>query len=240
MMSAGASIGEHARALVRRTRAGDQNAWATIYRIGEEARKGGNKRADAMAQAIKQQLAAPSTDDFELGAEPALVLDPPRGGSGGRTPAAAPAPAEAPTPATARDKAALAENRKPPVPRGLLDRIFDPEQMAETIIKACGYRHGLQAAAVVLAAGPPLSNLRLGEIAKANFGSEESMGAFIPGVKFSDDAAWYEVAPQLSLPLKRCLAIGQCLGRARRLQMARQPKSRISDYSEVAGWELGE
>ena len=245
-MPASASISDHARSLVRRTRAGDQNAWAMIYRIGEEARRGGNRRAEAMAQAIKQQLAGATDNDMEMEDGPALIMDGPRTAAPHRkaAPASASANMGADAPgrvhATARDKAAAIEAKKPPVPRGLFDGLHDPNQMAEVILNACKYRNGLQAAAVLLAAGPPLTNLRLGEICKTTFGSEESQGAFIHGVKHSDDQTWEELAPQLDLPLKRCLAIGQCLGRARRIQDLRRPKSRISDYSAVAGWELGE
>ena len=64
---------DQAASLVRRTRAGDQNAQATVYRIGEESRKGGNARAAAIAAAIKQFIEKNPAKDFVLGAEPAPV-----------------------------------------------------------------------------------------------------------------------------------------------------------------------
>ena len=38
-------VDQTAASLVRRSRAGDQNATATLYRIGEEARKGAHDEA---------------------------------------------------------------------------------------------------------------------------------------------------------------------------------------------------
>jgi hypothetical protein len=98
----------------------------------------------------------------------------------------------------------------------------------------------MPAAAAVLASGPLLTNPVIQDLGTANFGSEEPAAVFFHGVRFPTEASWKEVAPHLDPPMRRCLAVGQCVGRARRLQAVRMPRSRISGYSEVAGWELGE
>jgi hypothetical protein len=228
-MSVSPSLVDHAASLVRRTRAGDQNAQAMIYRIGEESRKGNNTRAAAIALAIKQFIEKNPPKDFVLGAEPALLANTPQEST-----------ALAARAAPAKLTAAQIEARKPPIPRGLLDKLFDPELFALVIVRACSYRNGLPAAAVVLASGPPLTAAAVQQLGISQFGSDESSAVFFHGVKFCGEAAWAEVAPHLDPFMKRCLAVGQCVGRARRIQMVRLPRSAISNYSPVAGWELGE
>lgn len=213
-----AEIVQQSGALVRRARAGDQNALATILKVGEAARAGG-ARAAAAFSAIKQYIESNPAKEFTLGAEAPVVMD---------------------TPQSTPMKTVDPELRKPPLPRGIFDRLFDPEYFALCIVKACGYRHGLPAAATVLASGPPLTNQAIQQIGLSQFGSDESTAVFYHGVRFSGEESWKEVAPHLDPPLRRCLAIGQCVGRARKIQAVRQPGSRIGAYSETAGWELGE
>ena len=82
-----------------------------------------------------------------------------------------------------------------------------------------------------------MNSLYAAELTKAGV---KTAAVFFHGVRFPTEASWKEVAPHLDPPMRRCLAVGQCVGRARRLQAVRMPRSRISGYSEVAGWELGE
>ena len=230
-MSASASLVDQAASLVRRTRAGDQNAQATIYRIGEESRKGHNPRAASIALAIKRYIEKNPPKDFVLGAEPALLANSPDGGQ---------STALAVRAEPAKLTAAQIEAKKPPVPRGLFDKLFDPELFALVVVRACGYRNGLPAAAVVLATGPLLTSPVVQQLGISQFGSDEASAIFFHGVKFCGDDPWAEVAPHLDPFMKRCLAVGQCVGRARKIQAVRMPKSSISSYSPVAGWECGE
>ncbi len=228
-MTASTDIALHTASLVRRARAGDENAMGLITRVGQEARKGNNPRAQAAFAALKEFIDKNPAQDFVLGAEP-VIMDPP-----------SPTAIQKAVPDTEITVRRVdPELRKPPVPRGLFDRLFDPEYFALVIIRACQYRNGLPAAAALLAAGPALTNPVVHQLGLTNFGSEESTACFFHGVKFSSEASWDEVAPHLDPPLRRCLAIGQCVGRARKIQAVRQPNSSISAYSPVAGWELGE
>ncbi len=237
-MSAAVELVDQAAGLVRRTRAGDQNAQATIYRIGEEARKGKNRRVVAMAAAIKQYMDTHPPVEFTLGAEPAIIADTPQPTK--QTSTALATTRRAPL-VSQKDKAKAAlEARKPPLPRGIFDRLFDPEHFALVIVHACKYRNGLPAAAVVLASGPPLTGHAIRELGYSQFGSDEASSIFFHGVKYHGEDAWNEVAPHIDPALRRSLAVGQCVGRARRIQAVRMPKSQISAYSLGAGWELGE
>jgi hypothetical protein len=224
-MAASAQLVDHAAALVRRTRAGDQNAWATIYRIGEEARKGSNRRAMAMFKAVEGYLKTNPDQPYTLGAEPPVIAETPQ--STAMVPAAS-------------VKLAKPATRKPTLPRGIFDKLFDPDAFALVVVRACQYKDGMEAAAVVLASGPLLTKPVVEQLGLSQFGSDESSAIFFHGVKFSSEDAWNEVAPHLDPVLRRCLAVGQCVGRARRIQAVRMPDSPISNYSVVAGWELGE
>lgn len=222
-------IDDSAIGLVRRARAGDQNATAMILRVGEEARRGNNRRATVAFTAIQDYIDRNPAQDFVLGAEggAAIIMDPPNGGSVALV---------ASTPPTAKE----IEARKPPLPRGIFDKLFDPDWSALVIVKACQYRNGLPATAAVLASGPPLTNTAIKAFGASQFGSEESTSVFFHGVRFSGDDAWAELAPHLDPPLRRCLAIGQCVGRARKIQQVREKGSSISAFSPTVGWELGE
>lgn len=240
-MTAAAEFVDQAASLVRRSRAGDQNAQATIYRIGEESRKGSrNGRIAAMASAIKQYMEAHPATDFQLGGEgPAIIATSEKSSSPpSRALATVSKTSTAVISSEARAKAA--EMRKPVLPRGIFNQLFDPECFGLVIVRACQYRNGLPAAAVVLASGPPLTGHAIRELGYSQFSSDEASSIFFYGVKFHGEEAWNEVAPHLDAPLRRCLAIGQCVGRARRLQAVRVPRSQISAYSPTAGWELGE
>jgi len=232
-MSASAELVDRAASLVRRTRAGDQNAQATIYRIGEEARKGKNQRVSQMAAAIKHYMESHPATEFTLGAEPAVIVDTPQRPSRGQSTALARTQSAPPAKVNP-------ESKKPPLPKGMLDQLFDPELFALVVVRACGYRNGLAAAAVTLAAGPPLTNPVIRELGYSQFGSDEASSIFFHGVQFPEKATWDEVAPHLDVPLRRILAVGQCVGRARKIQVVRQPRSSIGAYSPVAGWEMGE
>jgi len=215
-----AAMASEAASLVRRSRAGDQNAQALIAMVGREARKG-VPRARTAFELLRQYIDANPPQEFALGTEPALVMDPPKVSLVKTKPA----------------KKMDPELRKPPLPRGSLEGLFYPDQMAICILRACAYRHGLQGAAVVLAGGPPLTNDRVEEIGSSNFGKDTD--EFFYGVRFCGEGAWKEVAPSLDLMGQQCLAVGQCIGRARKIQALRRG-GRISSVSPTVGWELGE
>lgn len=212
-----APITQQVPSLVRRARAGDENAMAVIARIGQEARKGG-ERAKVAFVAVQKYIEGNPAQPFQLGTEAAVVMETPK-------------PAE-----VKRDP----ELDKPKLPRGIFEGLFDPDSFALVVLRACQYRHGLSATAVVLASGPMLTNPVIHEMGLSNFGSQESSALFFHGVQNPDEKTWMQVAPYLDGTARRCLAIGQCVGRARRIQAVRMPRSRIGAYSEVAGWELGE
>lgn len=206
---------EQAAALVRRTRAGDQNAWATIYRVGEEARKGQPTARRAFA-AIQNFIDTTPAEEFMLGGEPPIVMD---------------------TPAAQQQDA---ERSKQSLPRGALDDIYDTDVTARVIAGAWRFKHGMNAAALVLAGGPPLNAGLIAEIAQKAFQDPQSQRLYLYGVQYSSEEEWKQIAPRLDVANRLCLMIGQCVGRARKLQMLRSPKGNVSDYSSVAGWELGE
>jgi hypothetical protein len=220
-MNAEPTVSSSAVGLVRRSRAGDQNATAMLVRIGEEARKGG-QRALAAYQAAKAFIESNPSQPFELGTEPALVADGPLPSDG--------------APLVKVDP----EKKKPPLPRGIFNTLFKPDWTAVTIVRACGYRNGMPAAAAVLAGGAPLTNPAVRQFGAENFGSDESTAVFYHGVRNPTIEAWNEVAPHLDVPLRRCLAIGQCIGQARKLQAVRQRGSQISQFDPAIGWEMGE
>lgn len=222
-MSTDLAVVNAAAGLVRRSRAGDQNATATLLRIGEEARKGG-ARAVAAFQAAKAYIDQNPAENFQLGIEePVLIADTTSQGE---------------VPVLPKSKT-NAEQRKPVVPRGLFDKLFSPDLTALCIVRACHYKNGMPAAAAVLASGPPLDNAAIRQFGAENFGSEDARSTFFHGVKHPDVETWDAVAPQLEMPLRRCLAIGQCFGRARSIQAVRAGAP-VSTISPVAGWELGE
>lgn len=87
-------------------------------------------------------------------------------------------------------------------------------------------RHPSWAKAVRLSYGPILSNPRIAGIAD-HFGAEGQSflyGVSRPGIRAANEAHHH----------------GKVVGMARKLQAVRMPNSRISDYSPMVGWELGE
>lgn len=223
---------------VRRARAGDQNAQALLARVGQEARKG-NPRVQPAYTALKTYIERNPPEDFQLGAENAIVMTPPAAAPANSNALARRAPSVV-VPASAHARVNAIESKKPRLPRGYLDGIFDPDQFILTVIRACNYRHGMQGAAVVLATGPLLTKQRIQEIALSQFGSDQASAIFAHGVTNPSYEEWAAVAPHLDPVLRKCFAVGQCVGRARKIQAVRMPKVPISVYSEVAGWELGE
>jgi hypothetical protein len=222
-MSSNAMV-QQAASIVRRTRAGDQNAWAIIYKIGEQARTGRNPRAVEAYTLVRSYIEHNPSAPFQLGEGKPVVIDTP----GGMVPTRGLRIQQDP------------EMRKPPLPKGVLNGILDPDMTARCILNACQFRRGLQGAAVALAAGPMLSDEAVRRMAANNFGADDAKRAFMYGVRFCGEREWNEVAPSLNMASRKGLVIGQCVGRARHLQAIRSPRSKISVYSSVAGWELGE
>jgi hypothetical protein len=222
VMVAATTLDQEAASLVRRSYAGDQNAMATIYRIGEVARKGGGRARQAYAS-IEAYIRSNPPSDAVMGLDtPSYKRIPIKSGTYSIADVLA-----QPDP----------EMNKKQLPRGSLDGIHSADSMASTIVKACQHRHGLGACAVVLAGGPVITADRVAQIAASNFGSDLATQTFIYGVKNPDDKT---VAPHLDEVGQRCLAVGQCVGRAMRLQALRGLDCPISVHSPVAGWELGE
>jgi hypothetical protein len=93
---------------------------------------------------------------------------------------------------------------------------------------------GAVATVVGLANGLPLSNRRVSQMA-AQFGHEGLRRAFIAG--FNQPHA---SLPELTPEQEKCVRLGQCVGIARNLQVARQQRSRLSSLHPLIGWEAGE
>ncbi len=213
------SIVSNAASLVRRSRVGDQNAMALIYRVGEEARKGNAKAIEA-AKAIEEFAKKnPST---------AVSIDMPK-------------PVIADTQETGGVVVwkADTEKNKPALPRGALHGVLDPDHFCDVIAGAARYRFGLDAASVVLASGPMLTKDAIDAIVDEVF-DEKTGKIFLYGVVRCAPDDYDKAAQYLNTAGRQFLTVGQCFGRARKLQALRQPRSRIGAYSQVAGWELGE
>jgi hypothetical protein len=229
-----ADLATHSAALVRRARAGDQNAMALILQVGKAAREGANARAKAAYAMLKRFI-----DKHPIGPGKAGLGNPGKGGLfgfGGDVPDVPSAP-----PAIVLSSPTVTMPPRPPLPRGSLDKIFDPDLFPLVVVRACRYQDGLAAAAVVLASGPALTPASIQEIGLSTFGSEETSASFFHGVKNCTDADLREVAQVFrDIYLRRPFVVGQCVGRAWRLQAVRRPGSRIGLYAPVAGWEFGE
>jgi hypothetical protein len=219
-------IVDQAAALVRRSRAGDQNAMAQIFLIGQNARKG-DKRAKYSAQAIQQYIQdnpPETTNIVRIGDEPPVIMD---------------------SPDISRRAMMHGEDgsneiaSKPTLPRGALSGVCDPDHYADVIVKASEFQNGIDAAAVVLAAGRMLTRDAIDDIVESDLGEKEAK-IFLFGVMRCTPEDWEKTAPNLNDQGKKYLTLGQCFGRARRLQAIRQPSTRISKFAPVAGWELGE
>jgi hypothetical protein len=225
-MSAQAAIAQAAGSLVRRARAGDEVAAAILFKTGERARKG-DPRAKAAFATAQAYIAQHPAEKFTLVREPAIIMHT-HGASTNEAAAIVP---------VRRDPSAS----RPPLPPGIFGDLHDPTMATPTIVRAAEHQKGLDAAAAVLAAGPLLTGEAIAKWCKRDFGTDPSHArAFMHGVQFSGEDEWKAVAPRLALPARKCLAVGQCVGRARALQAVRLGEGRISDHRPVAGWELGE
>jgi hypothetical protein len=233
----------HAAALVNRARVGDQNAMALIKKVGVRARSGDSGKARKAFAAISRFI--------EKNPVMGVAGTPPNEGGqfgyGGTVSATIP-----PAPQALVDTAFSGEGRErhggavmdrrqelPPLPKGALDRLFDPDSFQKIVIACCKYNHGLDAAAVVLAAGPTLSAEDVQGLGMSGFGSEAATQAFFMGVKYPLAQDMVRMK-DFDVVLKRAFVIGQCVGRAWRIQAVRRPGSRIGLWSPGAGWELGE
>lgn len=129
------------------------------------------------------------------------------------------------------------EVSKPELPRGALDGIFDKDAFVRTVVGACKYRNGLDAAAVVLSTGPELDQEQMTLIGMSDFVSDEASEVYFLGVRSPDRADYRTLAAKLAPDMRQCLVVGQCVGRARRIQAIRNPNARLGG---AVGWELGE
>jgi hypothetical protein len=219
--------------LVRRARAGDQNAMALIREIGIAARDGVSKKAKAVHALIMKYIERNPAPKLEGPDKGGLF------GFGGEAATGLPPAPQALVQVVGASSGAR-QGPKPELPRGAFDKLFDDDLFPVIVVKACQYRNGLAAAAVVLAAGPSLTAKRVQEIGASTFGSDEATAVFFHGVKFCTDADLREAGKVFDAYLRRPLVVGQCVGRAWRLQAVRRPGSRIASYAPVAAWEMGE
>jgi hypothetical protein len=227
----------HAAALVNRARVGDQNAMALIKKVGVVARNGNSGKAKKAFASIQRFLAAnPVASSGNA---------PNKGGQFGY--GGSVSPTIPPAPQALMDASSFSGERSrepqkqelPTLPKGAFDKLFDPDHFQKIVIAACKYKSGLDAAAVVLAAGPTLSKEDVNTIGMSGFGSEAATQAFFMGVKYPLERDMVRMKP-LDPGLKRAFVVGQCVGRAWRIQAVRRPGSRIGLWSPGAGWELGE
>lgn len=226
------ALADHAASIVRRARVGDQNAMALIRQVGKAAREGTSSRAKKAYALMQKYINKNPTEARPAPATGGLF------GFGGEIPSLAPAPRAGIAKEAAPVAPALPERRV--LPRGAFDRIFDPESLPIVVIRACRYEDGLRAAAVVLAAGPSFTKDSVQELGLSIFGSEPASEAFFHGVKNCTDSDLREAGKLFDDYLKKPFIVGQCVGRAWRIQSVRRPGSRIGLYSPAAGWEMGE
>lgn len=222
-----AQVTQTAVSWVRRARAGDQVAMAALKkaRIDVETGKATPRTRLAYQAAAKyirthpaekytaaaRQLGAP----VEMSSEATLLTD---------------------SDATAMLRRKRTDDKKPPLPKGYLQILNDPSQLHAAVIGAAQYRDGVGAAVVALAAGEPISKHKvrqLGGIYPAAKGA-----AFMHGAQFSGEDDWNAAAPKMPRDLQACMLVGQCVGRAYKLQQLRREESDINDWDPVVGWEL--
>lgn len=213
--------------LVRRSRAGDENAMAQITLIGQRARKG-DKRAMYSAKMIEAYAKAhppEETNILQIGQDmpTPMVMDSPAGDSR----------------VTVIAGESDASDAAPPLPRGALDGVCDPDHFVDRIAQAGSYKNGIDAVAVVLAAKRPLTRDMIEDIAENDLDEKEGQ-IFLFGVARCTPEDWAKTAPSLNEKGRKYLTLGQCFGRARRLQAIRHPRVRLSSLDPVVGWELGE
>jgi hypothetical protein len=242
-MSQGKTLDAHAAALVNRARVGDQNAAALIKKVGKIVRgevPGNSGKAKKAFASIQKFLAAnpviPGTGAPNKGGQ--------FGYGGTVSPTIPPAPQALMDTSFSGDSGEGSRSRQqkqelPTLPKGAFDKLFDPDRFQGIVVAACRYRCGLDAAAVVLAAGPTLSKEDVSGLGMSGFGSEAATQAFFMGVKYPLERDLPRMK-NLDAVLKRAFVVGQCVGRAWRIQAVRRPGSRIGLWSSGAGWELGE
>ena len=240
-MIQGKTLDAHAAALVNRARVGDQNAMALIKKVGKIV------RGEVPGNSGKAKKAFASIQKF-LAANPIVGNSsaPNKGGQFGYGGTVSPTIPPAPQ-ALMADSSFMGESNRerqqkqelPALPKGAFDKLFDPDRFQGIVIASCKYKNGLDAAAVVLAAGPTLSKEDVTALGMSGFGSEAATQAFFMGVKYPLERDLVRMKP-LDGGLKRAFVVGQCVGRAWRIQAVRRPGSRIGLWSPGAGWELGE
>jgi hypothetical protein len=122
----------------------------------------------------------------------------------------------------------------------LLKKMHNPETMLPAICEACKYRDGFLAASLVLSYIGPITRNKVKDIGLSSFGSDQKTYSFYWGVTYPDPEHYFAVAGKVPPDALDCTRIGQVFGRARKLQNVRAKGSCISNFSPMAGWELGE
>ena len=253
------SIAEQAASWVRRARAGDQIAQAALMGVAKGAKAEAAKNVpagrrkyqqyyDAAMAAVKAKPARKWWSIFgidfggdDVPAAAAVVTDQDRVRQAARDQTISLTPVEQNKASSVQRDGSIThvdmENNKPELPPGALDGLLDPDRLMGTVLNACRYKHGLNAAAIVLSNGPMLNVEQVRLIGMSDFGSEEASGIFFQGVRFCGDDDYRTIAGDLDPSLRRCLVVGQCVGRARKIQSLRNPNTVVGG---VFGWELGE
>lgn len=205
---------------IRRANEGDQIAQAALLNVGEKARAGDSrfKPYYAAALAYYKKSATSMSGEAPAGAAKKRWW---HFGRDSRIVVAHSAEMRAPLDP---------EEAKPPVPRGAFERLGDLTLFPTVITEACKYRHGLDGAAAVLSTGPALDDAAVTTLSAQWSGP--SADAFVHGVRFNGDVLPTSIDPTL----RGCLLAGQCVGRARRMQMIRMG----GKLGGTAGWEMGE
>lgn len=224
-----AQVVQTAISWVRRARAGDQVAMAALKKTRVDVESGRATPQERIAfQAAAKYIKANPTSKIKS------------------TAAKLGAPVEMSAEAILVDADAVSMLRKksgdtrPFLPRGYLRGLDDPSKVADTVIGAARYRDGVGACVVTLAGSEPLTPETVATMGPVLFNTEAQGAAFAHGAQFSGEDDWNDTAPRLPRDLRPCMLVGQCIGRAMKLQALRQPDSSISDYDPLIGWELGE
>lgn len=232
-------VADQVASWVKRARLGDQIAQAALLNVGEKARAG-DKRFVPYYNAALALVGKKKSSSFggESGApvtsrwwwpfgrkKKALAL--PAAGFGGDIVVRV-------DPSGLAD-AADPEAGKPEVPQGAFDKLLDPGSFQDVIVEASCYRHGLDGAAAVIACGPLLDDACINGICSAHW-QGAAADTFVYGVQCCGEAD-PKVGKVLDAQAKRALVVGQCIGRARRIQLFRTPSAKLGG---VIGWELGE
>jgi hypothetical protein len=207
--------------LVQRARQGDQNAMAMLMMVRKSARRG-NARAKRAYGLLTTYAKSHPPVAFGSAAAPKQL--PMRAG------------ASAPTDTRVASSLREAVTVKNPL---------HYSSAVTSLVPSIGKTpRDLVVGAVILANGPLLVNPRI-EHLSTTFGSDAEKKAFDYGVIRSKNPTRIKLVMNQMLAgqpeeIREAMQVGCVVGMARAIQQVRMPNSRITDFSSMAGWELGE